>query len=99
MGEGGRPPGIPDEAWRRWTQRTSPAAPRPAGPGGGVRHVALGDGDAAVGPCDLCGGDGAPFSSLAVDGAPTYVVCAACRATLVRLARLAGPGPLQLVVS
>ncbi|HZR01345.1 MAG TPA: hypothetical protein VFC93_21265 [Chloroflexota bacterium] len=97
MTDHGRPPGIPDEAWRRWTQRTKPGAPPPTAPGGpDLRRVAVGDGDAAGGPCDLCGGTAPPFSRLTVDGLPAYVVCAACRATLARLARLTAGSPVRL---
>ena len=98
MSEQHRPPGIPDEAWRRWTTRTNPgAAPAPTH-AGATRRVAVGDGDAPGGPCDLCGGEAAPFSWLSVDGAAPYALCASCRTTLARVARLAGPGPLELLV-
>jgi hypothetical protein len=98
VSESGRPPGIPDEAWERWTTRTRPGTPGRAGgdAGGAVRRVTVGEGDAANGPCDLCGADTAPFGWLRVDGAPPYVVCATCRATLARLARLTGSGPFQI---
>ena len=98
MSQGGRPPGIPDEAWERWTTRSRPGVPGRSGgdPGGAARRVTVGDGDAPNGPCDLCGADAAPFSWLRVDAGPPYAVCATCRATLARLQHLAGPGPLQL---
>lgn len=97
MSETGRPPGIPDEAWRRWTSRTAqPGAPRR--PSDGVRRVSLGDGDARSGPCDLCGGESGPFSWLSVDGGHPYAVCAGCRATIARLRSLTGEGPLQLTM-
>ena len=97
MTDQGRPPGIPDEAWRRWTQRRDPRTPTPAEPDSrDLRRVAVGDGDASGGPCDLCGGTTAPFSRLTVDALPAYVVCAACRATLARLARLTAGSPVRL---
>ena len=96
----GRPPGIPDDAWRRWTARThgGAAAGRP-GAEGGVRRVWVSDGDASNGPCDLCGGEAAPFSRMGVDGGQPFVVCAACRATIARVTRLAGPGPFQVEIA
>jgi hypothetical protein len=96
LSEIGRPPGIPDEAWRRWAARSQPATPSRAADG--VRRVSLGDGDARTGPCDLCGGDSAPFSWLSIDGGHPYAVCATCRATIARLHSLTGDGPVQLTV-
>jgi hypothetical protein len=96
VSESSRPPGIPDEAWQRWTARSRPATPSRAADG--VRRVSLGDGDARNGPCDLCGGETAPFSWLSVDGGHPYAACAGCRATIVRLRSLTGDGPLLLTV-
>lgn len=99
MGE--RPPGIPDEAWRRWTARPAVSHRRPGEAPGrdGVRRVWVSDGDAAGGPCDLCGAEAAPFSRMGIDAGAPFVVCAGCRATIARLNRLAGPGPVQIEIS